>query len=188
MPQKIPLMILPRKLTNKISRIFIGLSAKLSKFVVGLKYDLTATDIDLSDAEYIAHSLVNSLMFFFLFFFLLSFLGKYVQQKTWGQSFGNGLLYGAVIFILIGYTLIRYPKILAGKKAELIDKYLLFALKDLKLQVTSGITLYNGLVNVSKAGYGRASMEFEKVARAVNTGREWLLNQNPHLQEEQRGS
>jgi len=169
-PKKVPLMLLPTNFTKRASRLFIGLSNKLSRFAVGLKYDLKSSDIELTDVEYVSHSFVNGLVFFLLFFFLLFFLNYYVQGKTLGDALLRGLAYGIVIFALMFYTLIRYPRILAGKKAELIDKYLLFALKDLKLQITSGVTLYNGLINISRAGYGQASIEFEKVARAVNTG------------------
>lgn len=170
MAQRVPLMLLPEKISRRASKLFSGLSNKLSKLVVGLKYDLKTMDSELNDTEYISRALLNSVVFFLLFFLLLFFLNYTVQGKAINDSIFQGLLYGLAIFALIFFTLIKYPGILAGKKAELIDKYLLFALKDLKLQITSGVTLYNGLVNISKAGYGRASQEFEKVARAVNTG------------------
>ena len=71
---------------------------------------------------------------------------------------------------MIILQLLRYPRILSGKTAELIDKHLVFALKDLLLQINSGVTLYNGLVNVVKEGYGQASKELEKVAKDVSCG------------------
>ena len=170
MAQRVPLMIVPPKITKRVSRLFSWLSGRINKFNAGLKYDLKGTDIGLSDTVYTSYSLVNSSAFFLLFFFLLYFLNLFVQGKSQYESLIQGLAYGILIFALIFYTLIRYPKILAGKKAELIDKYLLFTLKDLRLQITSGVTLYNGLVNISKAGYGTISKEFETLARAVNTG------------------
>ena len=168
--KKVPLMVLPAAVTARISRVFSPLSKKISNFTVGLRYDLEEAGIPLSDKDYVSQALVNSLFFFFIFFFLISYLNRYVRGSTARASLIQGAVYGIVIFSLLFYTLIRYPKIMAGKKAELIDKYLLFALKDLKLQITSGVTLYNGLVNISKAGYGLASIEFGDVARSVNTG------------------
>ena len=53
---------------------------------------------------------------------------------------------------------------------ELLEKNLIFALKDLLLQVTSGVSLYNGLVNISKSNYGEVSKEFERLAKKINGG------------------
>jgi archaeal flagellar protein FlaJ len=162
----VPLMLLPKRLTSLLSRPFRHFSQKLAKIFHSLQFDLQESDIGLSANEYIGHSLVNSIFIFFVFWSVFTVL--FLVQQT-----GSALLsiaYSGIIFIIIFYTLLRYPAILAGKKAELIDKHLIFALKDLLLQVSSGVSLYNALVNIAKGGYGQASKEFEKVARAVNTG------------------
>jgi len=169
MTQKVPLMILPIGISRKISRPIIGLSTNISRLVSGLKYDLRETEIKLKPSEYVGICLVNAFVFFVVFSGLLYFLNT-TQGKTMQEALTAGLLYGAVIALLVLYALIRYPKILAGKRAELVDKHLIFALKDLQLQITSGVTLYNGLVNVAKAGYGQASVEINKVARDIETG------------------
>ena len=165
MKQKVALMIVPLKISEKLVRPLTSISKRISTLVPGLKYDLEKTDIGLSATEYLAHSLVNSMAFFVGFLFLLLFL-NYVQ----GDEFTKSILYALLIFAMIFYTLIRYPGIVAGKKAELIDKHLIFALKDLRLQISSGVPFYNALVNVSKAGYGQASIEIGKAAKAINTG------------------
>lgn len=162
-------MILPLNISKKLIKPFTGLGERISKFLPGLKHDLKETDIKLNDVEYIAHSLVNGLAFFILFFGLLLFL--YIMQgKETYAVLAQSFAYALFIFAIILYILMRYPKIIAGKKAELIDKYLIFALKDLRLQIGSGVPFYNALVNVSKAGYGQASIEIEKAAKAINTG------------------
>ena len=56
------------------------------------------------------------------------------------------------------------------KKAEDIDKNLVFAVRDLQLQVSSGVPLYNGLANISDAGYGAVSKEFKRITQTVKTG------------------
>ena len=169
MPQRVPLMFVPPKLTRRLSRLFTYVSNKLSRFIPGMKYDLEATDIGLDAEEYISSAIVNGLVFFLLFSALLTFLYQ-TQGKTFSAALGQGAAYAALIFAVIFFTLIRYPKIMAGKKAELVDKHLIFALKDLLLQISSGVTLFNGMVNVSKAGYGQASIELDKVVRNVNSG------------------
>jgi archaeal flagellar protein FlaJ len=166
---RIPLIIIPSEKIRIFNNLFSNLSLKISKILPGLKYDLEEAEIKISEQNYITLALVNSVFYFILFFslFYVLFLtqGKSIQLVTF-QSLG----YSILIFLLFLYTIIKYPSILAGKKAERIDKHLIFALKDLLLQITSGVTLHNGLVNVSKAGYGQASLEFKKVVQEVNAG------------------
>ncbi len=164
----IPLMVIqPGK---NVTKPFIGLGYVVARLFPGLKYDLKQTDINADDGEYISASLINSFLFFLIFFCLLFVLSYKVQMKDIAGSLMISLSSSLGIFILILFALVRYPKIIAGKKAEQIDKNLIFALKDLLLQISSGVSLYNALVNISKAGYGTSSYEFEKVAKAVSTG------------------
>lgn len=162
-------MIIPLKLGKRLIKPLMGLAEKISEFIPGLKHDLEETDIELDASEYIAHSLINGSAFFILFFTLLLFVYT-TRGEVIHSALVQSLVYALFIFAIIMYVLIRYPKVMAGKKAELIEKYLVFALKDLRLQIGSGVLFYNALVNVSKAGYGQASVEIEKAAKAVNTG------------------
>jgi len=105
--------------------------------------------------------------FFFSLFFFLSFK---IQLKELSNSLLFGLSAGFGIFFLIFIVLQYFPRIISGKKAEQIDKNLVFCLKDLLLHVTSGTSLYNAFVNVSKSGYGDVAKEFGKVSKKVNSG------------------
>lgn len=165
MTQKVALMILPPKTTKRLAKPLTGLGEKILDYLPGLKYDLKKTDINLSAKQYIAHALVNSFAFFALFLSLLLFL-NYMK----GTGALKSVIYSLIIFFIIFYILLKYPGIIAGKKAELVDKHLIFALKDLRLQIGSGVPFYNALVNVSEAGYGQASAEIEKAAKAINVG------------------
>lgn len=167
---KPPLMIIPIEISKKITKPLTGIAYKLENIFPGIKYDLEKTDINLNSKEYLIISLFNAFFFFFIFLGLLFVLNYKVQSKPLQSSILTSLGYSFLIFLLLIFALLRYPKVLGGKKAEQIDKHLVFALKDLLLQITSGVSLYNALVNVSKSEYGIISVEFEKVAKAVSTG------------------
>jgi archaeal flagellar protein FlaJ len=169
MEKRVPLMLLSPKLSKAIAKPVLGVGNSLSRFVPGMKYDLQEADLDFTTAEYLTTALINGLIYFIFLSILLTILAT-IQEKTIIEALRQGIGYGILILLLLLFALVRYPKIIAGKKAEQIDKSLLFALKDLLLQIGSGVSLYNGLVNVAKAGYGQTSTEFEKVAKAVNTG------------------
>ncbi|MBW2966147.1 type II secretion system F family protein [Candidatus Woesearchaeota archaeon] len=171
MTQRVPLMLIPLGIAKKISKRLRGIGTVFTKFVPGLKYDLEKTDIELTQEEYIAVCLVNCLVIFLIFSVLLFFIFYIIRTKTLSQSLILSIGIGLIFFILFLFLLARYPKILAKKKAEKLEKNLVFALKDILLEISSGVSLYNALVNVSKANYGLVSNEIEKTAKQVNSGK-----------------
>jgi len=171
MTQKVPLMIIPAGISKSISRPFLGIGRWLSDFFSGVKYNIEQSDLNEEPERYFANALLNSILFFAIFFILLFLLLFFIKNEQPNSSLLKSSGYSFLIFALIFLILAKYPRILAGKKAELLEKNLVFALKDLLLQVTSGVSLYNGLVNISKSNYGQVSVEFEKAAKAVNSGK-----------------
>lgn len=171
MTQKIPLMIIPLEVSKKLSKPFLGIGSWLSGLFSGVKYNIEQSDVNEEPEQYFTNALLNSILFFFIFFLLLFSLMFYAKNESLNPSLLKSIEYSFLVFALIFLILIKYPRILAGKKAELLEKNLVFALKDLLLQVTSGVSLYNGLVNISKSNYGQVSIEFEKAAKAVNSGK-----------------
>jgi flagellar protein FlaJ len=171
MSQGIPLMIIPLNISRQLSKKFVGIGAGFARFVPGLKYDLAKTDIGLTENEYMAACLLNCFVVFILFSGILFFLLAFVRVKSLSGSLILSLGIGVGLFFMFFALLIRYPKIIAKKKAEQVEKNLVFALKDMLLQVKSGVSLYNSLVNISKANYGLVSRNFERVAKQVNSGK-----------------
>jgi flagellar protein FlaJ len=163
-------MLFPINLGLKLSRPLTGICQKLRKYFPGLAKELESAKLELSDYTYLSLVIINLLFYFILFVGLLFTLLYVVQAKPFLYSIRQSVLNTALIVVLVGYGLFTYPKVLAGKKAEEIDKNLVFALRDLLMQVSSGVPLYNGLVNISKAGYGQISQEIELVAKSINTG------------------
>ncbi len=172
MTQRIPLMLIPIGISKKISKRLIGIGALFAKLVPGLKYDLEKTDLELTQEEYAAVCLINCLFIFILLSGLLFFLMYLIRRLSLIKSLILSIAIGIAIFILFFILLVRYPKILAKKKAEELEKNLVFALKDILLEISSAVSLYNALVNVSKAKYGLVSKEFEKAAKQVNSGKQ----------------
>ena len=90
----------------------------------------------------------------------------------------NSLLVSLVISLIFSFFAffqqIIYPKIISGRKIRAIDKNLLAALQDILVQLNSGVSLFQILVNISKSDYGAVSEEFSKAVREINTGRHQL--------------
>jgi flagellar protein FlaJ len=164
------LMILPLKLGLWLSKPLNWLGYRLKSFFPRMNDEIDSAGMSFEDYEYISLSIVNLLFYLLLFSSLLISLTYLVQEKPIVESIFTGLGYGCLVSALIGYTLLTYPGIMAGKRAEQINKNLAFALRDLLMQVSSGVPLYNGFVNVSAADYGIVSDEFLQVAKEIQTG------------------
>jgi len=141
---------------------------------------------DLEEGEYIIVAFENALAWMLLILALVVSLYA-LQGKVTGEALGRALsspsaFLGtlarmrlallpalAAFFIFLGAFLL-YPRVMVRKVVEAVDKDLIFALKDLLVQVSSGISLYNAMANISRAGYGRVSSEFRLAVQEISAG------------------
>jgi pilus assembly protein TadC len=168
--EKPPLMMIPIELGLKLFLPIRPFCFRLRKFFPTLRNELEEAEIRVEDYEYIGLAIINILFFLLLFFGLLFVMEFRVQNKALLPAMGEAALYAGGVGLLIGYALFTYPKIMGGKKAEEVNKNLVFALRDILMQVTSGVPLYRAMVNVGYAGYGQVSLDFEAVSKRINTG------------------
>ncbi|MFH1403725.1 MAG: type II secretion system F family protein [Candidatus Altiarchaeota archaeon] len=166
---EVPLMIIPLKIGVRLAGKEKAIWSRAFKFYPKLKLYLMETDLEVEAEEYIGASFISALatglLFASLVYLLLTVLGA-EQDKV---LFLTGSV-GLVIFLLFLFVLITYPNILAGKKAEQIERDLVFALKDMLLEVSSGASPYAALTEVANSDYGSISREIGKVVNKANVG------------------
>ncbi|OIO64288.1 hypothetical protein AUJ68_06730 [Candidatus Woesearchaeota archaeon CG1_02_57_44] len=121
-----------------------------------------------AQADYFSLVLFNVLFIALGFFGLLTVVGT--VSKPLPQALVSAVGMSALLALLFFFVYLRYPLLLARKRAEQLERNLAFALKDLYLQVTSGVGLYDALIAVSRAGYGEASLAFGSAAHDVASG------------------
>ncbi len=165
---QIPLILINNR---NLSRVFIGIGEVLSSGFSGLDSELRKAGINQDKKEFISVLILNSLVYFLLFSVLFSFLLYGIRGFELSKSIILSMAISLGVSILIFFVMIVYPKILAGKRAELVEKNLIFVLKDLTLQVNSGVPLFDSILNISKSNYGIVSQEFEIVISEVNSGK-----------------
>ncbi|MFH1257953.1 MAG: type II secretion system F family protein [Candidatus Micrarchaeota archaeon] len=169
---------------NGYLRRLVGISTKIGGMLPGLKYDLQEAGYVSTVGEYVAVLVANS-FFYGLCFFLILAVPLSIKEGTLPiaiSQFSMGNLLALAISVKVAFTasfvlmlvffsfLLYYPKVEARKIAENIDRDLVFALKDMQLQISSGVPLYDAMRNVAHADYGRVSREFDTVVRDVNAG------------------
>ncbi len=74
------------------------------------------------------------------------------------------LLFGAAFF----YQL-QYPNAKAKKRARLVDRELVFAGRQMLIELKAGVPLFDAMLSISR-DYGEVSREFAKIAERVNAG------------------
>ncbi|MBI2548669.1 type II secretion system F family protein [Candidatus Woesearchaeota archaeon] len=169
--KKPPLWILPESVSKTLGKPWKGFGYVLAKRFPQIEQWLSKTPLSVNAPTYILFSLCNALFIFFCSFAIFFFLRYYQLHQSVIASVVIAFLVALFFSFLVLVVLFYYPKILAGKKAEQIDKSLTFALKDLLLQIHAGVPLYDALVNIAKAKYGLVSEEFARVVKSINSGK-----------------
>ncbi len=154
----------------KINRHFVWIGEKLAGIFFNVKYDLVEADLEISPEKYLTAAFFSALFYgalFFFFFYALMFLrdGLVTQEN----SMLSGLI-GLSFFSFALFLHIIYPGIMAKKYAAGIDQQLLFALKSMLIQVSSGVSLFKSMVNISRSEYGIVSKEFEELTKDISGG------------------
>lgn len=163
-------MLISIESSERLSRRFVGIGKRLLGIFPGVRYDLRNAGLTIEPEKYCVAALLSALGWGFIFF-LIGFAIMYVRTEgkmgTAGAVGGGLFVAFTAIFFLLH---IFYPGILARKIAESIDKDLLFALKDMLIQVRSGISLYNAMQNIAASDYGHISREFQIAVRQISAG------------------
>lgn len=167
---KIKFLLFSEQQANRINRKLIFIGERLNKIFFNVKYDLAKADIDLNAEKFLTAAFLSALIYGLIFFsatFALFFIkdGQITAINTIIAA-----LIGTAFLAMFFFLHIFYPKLLGKKHATEIDQSLLFALKSMLIQVSSGVSLFNSMVNVSKSNYGTVSGEFENVVKEITAG------------------
>jgi len=170
MKEQNPVLLFPLDKARHFSNKFIFLGRFLSKIIFSLKYDLKKAEIDIEPANYCLAALISAIIYGIMFLFVGAAFGiimlREVSIFTFLIMFGFSILAfaGSLIFHLL------YPKLAAYQLASLVDQELLFSLRTLLIQLSSGISLFEAMQSIARSNYGQVSHEFEQVVRDINSG------------------
>jgi len=170
-PQKTPLMMLySLEKAKRFSEKYLFIGRFLSKVMFSLKYDLQKAEINIDEERYCLASTVSAVMYGFMFLFVGMAFGVIINR-----GFGAGTIiimfftgFGTFLAMLIFHLI--YPKLAAFQLASMVDQELLFAMRTILIQLSSGISLFDTMKSISKSNYGQVSKEFALVIRDVNSG------------------
>lgn len=185
MNKRIPFVLFSLQTAKLVVKPFYGLGNRLSRFFPGLNIRLTQANIDVTPREYLAIAFF-SLWFWttIIFVSLLSFSLFITLPENFIYILTAAPL---VIGFLSFFYIIQYPMLIISRKIRDLDRYLLFALRHMQVQIKSGIPLFDTLVSVSNGDYGLITEEFKKCVKKISTGMsetnalEELIFKNPSI-------
>lgn len=155
---------------NNINRKFVWIGERLKGIFANLKYNLQQVDIRILPEKYLTaaffSALVYGIIFFFVFYALFFFRNSEISPQNSLLSFLIGFAFFCIFFLLH----VLYPGIMAKNYAKSIDQKLIFALKSMLIQVNSGVSLFDALVNISRSNYGTVSREFKALTKNISSG------------------
>jgi pilus assembly protein TadC len=165
---EVPILLVPKSLGKTFGKAFVGPGTFVARFMK-VERDLKKIKSTYRPGEYAVAAIGSSIIWALLVYGLMMIVFVY-KGEVIRQALMLATVPAFMSFFLFFVLHSMYPKIIARKIGEQIDKDLVFALKDMVLHVTSGVTLYDAFVEVSKAGYGFVSEEFGEVVVDVEKG------------------
>ncbi|MFA5931472.1 MAG: type II secretion system F family protein [archaeon] len=169
--EKTPVMMLfPIEKAKQFSERYLFFGRFLSKVVFSLKYDLQKAEMDIDVERYCLASLVSALLYAVMFLFVGLAFGAIISKQVGVFTITLMLVASIGSFISMLIFHLMYPKIAAFQLANMVDQELLFAIRTMLIQLSSGISLFEAMKMISKSNYGQVSAEFTFVVKDVNSG------------------
>lgn len=165
--ETIPFSFIPASTLKKISKRFHGIGAIVAKAFPYLENDLQNAEIPYSVEDYGAIAVILAFFYFVLCGIAFSLIASRFFPE---RAVLMGVTAGGIIAFLILVQVTMYPKMKVRKKVREIERNLVFALRTMLVQLSSGVALFDAMNMIAEGSYGALSKEFKKAIDEINTG------------------
>ncbi|MFB6145206.1 MAG: type II secretion system F family protein [Candidatus Nanohaloarchaea archaeon] len=148
-------------------KFLLPVAQKSMKVVPQLERDLMTARIDQEPEEYLSEAISKSLKVGIPSGLSLIFAGYNIQNQS---MILIGIAALPLLTLMAFLTFANYPKIQTNKRTRKLEKDLPYALRDMLIEVKSGIALYDAMKTVTE-GYGEASKEFQRIIKDIDGGK-----------------
>jgi pilus assembly protein TadC len=161
--------VIPPVFAVKIGRRLGFLSNFFANLDPQFKLNLKKLNHQHTAKEYLEIGMTSYLLLGLLLGYLVFFLSM-AKENPVEKGIGLGLVIFFLVFFMLTYMSVKSVASKLKEKSILIEKNLMYALKDMVLTAKSGGHLYEGMVGVADTDYGEVSVEFDIVVRKINVG------------------
>lgn len=149
---------------------FLFLGEKAHNFFPKLERQLRSAQMEQDPEEYLAESIQNALKIGIPVGAGLFAVGINLNNSTFQIL---GLASFPVLTFMAFLTLTSLPNIRTKRRTRKLEKDLPYALRDILIQIDSGIPLYQAMVTATE-GYGEASEELNRIVKDVDGGKSMI--------------
>lgn len=163
----IPILLFPPSL----SRYFKFLMPVARKMVdEKFKRELQSALLEEEPEYYIIAFLISSFIWGAVLGGIIFLLLFSIQGKSYEESLIASLVVGIVFFLVFLLLHLIYPSLLSRRVAQMTDRQLIHVLRDMWVQASSGVPLYNILQNVAEGDYGVVQLDLRDAVREISAG------------------
>lgn len=170
MIKRLPLLIMPFERAKQLSKRFRNRAKNMLKTYPALDISLKQARMDIDARDYMSvaifGTIMNFLLFTPLFFFVFFILLRELSIMTFLFAFASGGGFAFFTFML----LTRYPTVQAEKRRRDMELDMLFVLREMLIKMKSGISLFDAMAGIARAGHGEISNEFDTATKEITAG------------------
>lgn len=157
------------KLLRDTSRPLSDSAKRLEIMFPNLEWDLKKAGYTVGVTQFLAMVLYLTLLVTTLSFLVVVL--PIIFLEGFRQSYG-GILFTVIVGTLTFLYLLLIPKVEITKRCRLIDKDLEYMLKDIRIQLSSGVPLFDTMVNIARGQYGECSRIANGIVQEVQSGKD----------------
>lgn len=162
---------------QKTSTKFKGPATLLSGMFPTLEWDLRKAGYDANAQQYLSITLYLATIAFIggLLAFGVPVAVTEEQLLLPDNQINTAILWpigaGVGLAVLVFFYALYAPRIKINRRSRQIDKHLEYMLKDMQVQLTAGVPLFDTLVNISRGQYGECSVIADGIVQEVQSGK-----------------
>jgi len=167
---RIPLMFFSLAQAQAMGVRFHGIGVRLISFYPNVRYDLKNIGVDFPAEHYCSAAFLSGLIWALVATLFLGIFLSAVPAIPLPLKIALPLMIGFLALLVSTIFYLFYPKMMGKTIGTAIDRELIFAMRDMLIQISSGIPLFTVIENIGSSNYGYVSMEFKRVATNVKGG------------------
>jgi len=160
--------IFKSKTARETAKPFEEPAKRLVLLFPDLEWDLKRAGYNIDTTQFLSIVMYLSLVSFIACVFMI--VVPLVTVKG-GEQLYISLLFSIFITFVMFLYLLFIPKMEISKRGRLIDGDLEYMLKDMEIQLSSGVPLFDTLVNVGRGKYGECSRIADEIVQEVEAGK-----------------
>ena len=166
---RIPMMFFPMSMAKSLGPRFKGFGVKMLAFYPSVNYDLKNFGMDVEGEYYAVIAMLSALIWAIIIAFFAGLLLSMTQLPV-AMKIASILLSILLTFTASMLFFFAYPSLLAKSTGAAINRELIFVVRDMMIQVSSGIPIFTVMENIGNANYRHTGPEFRRLVSKVKAG------------------